>query len=140
MGKPKVYESNAQRQQAYRRRRAAEGKTINELAEDALVELHAEIKAEAACGDDDRARFAKCALGRSPLETAIKVIIYAEYIDPTYGNDGAFGNSDNWLQAEKNEELRCWLRHKAECLLTSYLEICPSKLQLKLKYWEPRYE
>jgi hypothetical protein len=136
MGKPKVYESNAQRQQAYRHRRAAKGKTIDELAHHALEILHREVKADAARGDDDQARFAKAALGRSPLETVLKVMFYAELCDPTYDDFADFCDVEQWEQASLDESRRKYLKAKAEVVLAGCLMLDPSKLKLRLKRWD----
>jgi hypothetical protein len=135
MSSRKVYESNAQRQQAYRRRRAAEGKTIDELAHQALEIFHREVKADAARGDDDQARFAKAALGRSPLETVLKVMFYAELCDPTYDDLADFCDAEQWEQASLDESRRKYLKAKAQVVLAGCLMLDPSKLQLKLKWW-----
>ncbi len=140
MGRPKVYESPAIRQKIYRSRRDAEGKSMEKRAEQAIQEFHREVAADAARGDSDQARFAKAALGRSPLETALKVMFFAELIDPTEDNDGAFGDEGYEEQAILDEERRDYMRRKAMLCFCWYLNPLPEQLELRGKYWSPKFQ
>jgi hypothetical protein len=140
MGTPRQYESNAERQKAYRRRRAVKGKSVEQLAYRTLEELHKEVRADAASGDNDRARFAAVALGRSPLETVIKLMYYAEICDPTYDDFADFHDGDHTMEMLQDKDRRDYFRTIASISVRQYLNLSQDNIELKLKWWGDRPE
>ncbi len=140
MGYPKIYANRAEKQRAYRRRVAAKGKTLEELAYKALEELHRELRDDAASGDNDRARFAAVALGRNPLESVIKVLYYADICDPMRDSFGDYSDGEKWEEALSDEARRDYFRAKGNMAVTNYLNLSQDNIQLKLKWWDERPE